>query len=536
MAEELFELCEVTDAGLGRAYLLPNRPLNVGRATNNDIVLPYQGISRSHARLSPIEHSFLLTDLESHNGTLINGHRVVEAVLRPGDIVQFGRLRFIFRQVRPEEDIERVQPEGVDQTTVELAAVDASRTTRAPTPTSLAGPVLLIRVSQLLTQAKDEASYLAEVLGLLIGATNSSGGQIYLYPTSADGASFRKVLSYGEAPPNNAMPAAIKQAILAKDGLIERSEEGATLCQPIYEGRSLAFALYLCRSKGATPFSTNDLELTKAVGHLAIFGLARVSLGERLLELCSEVAETQRLAAVGQLAAGLIHEIRNPLGFVSANLQQLGEYADHLRAMVGSQTVGDPRTQSLLREIMEILQESLDGTRHIASLTRDVLGLTRKDLEYTEPVDLIEVTEAATSILKSEIRRATKITRNFPPGPLRVKGHRGRLLQVLLNLLANALQALPQESLARNRLLLSIAQTAEKTFEITIEDNGVGIPKENLQRLFEPFFTTKPAGVGTGLGLAISRDIIKNHGGALHLRSEEGKGTVATVVLPILEE
>ena len=132
-------------------------------------------------------------------------------------------------------------------------------------------------------------------------------------------------------------------------------------------------------------------------GALAIFGLARLSLGERLLMLCSEVSETQRLAAVGQLAAGLFHEIRNPVGFVSANLQQLGEYADDLRAVLASQTVSDPKTQSLLHEIMDILQESLRGTTHIASLTRDVLGLTRKDQEYTEPVELFETARLVAS-------------------------------------------------------------------------------------------------------------------------------------------
>ena len=537
LSEQRFELCEVTDQGIGRAYLLPSRTLHIGRSNNNDIVLPYQGISRQHARLLPVDGNFLLSDLESHNGTFINGHRIKEARLYAGDSIQFGKLRFVFRMIEAGDNIERLDPERVDQTTVELLAVDIQRAPRfaSSSLTSITGPALLVRVSQLLTQAKDEASYLYEVLGLLIGATAASGGRIYLYPTpSEQGYQFRRILTYGDP---NEIEALTEASFALSEGMIEdgSSVKGSRLIQPIYEGRAVAFTFLLWRSRNTQLFSREDLEVAKAVGQLAIFGLARLSLGERLLQLCGELSETQRLAAVGQLAAGLIHEIRNPLGFVSANLQQLGEYTDDLRAVLASQTVSDPKTQSLLHEIIDILQESLSGTQHIASLTRDVLGLTRKDQDYAEPVDLLEVIESATTILKSELRRATKVERQFEFEHALVKGHRGRLLQVMLNLIANALQALPQDRYPQNKLVIS-SQRSGEMLKITIEDNGVGIAKENLSRLFEPFFTTKPAGVGTGLGLAISRDIIANHGGTLTIQSEPQQGTTAVITLPALQE
>ena len=105
----------------------------------------------------------------------------------------------------------------------------------------------------------------------------------------------------------------------------------------------------------------------------------------------------------------------------------------------------------------------------------------------------------------------------------------------MLNLIANALQALPQDRYPQNKLVIS-SQRSGEMLKITIEDNGVGIAKENLSRLFEPFFTTKPAGVGTGLGLAISRDIIANHGGTLTIQSEPQQGTTAVITLPALQE
>ena len=516
---------------------MPKRPLHLGRSNNNDIVLPYQGISRQHAKLIPIDDNFLLLDLESHNGTFINGYKIKEARLHAGDSIQFGKLRFLFRQINADDSVERLDPERVDQTTGELLAIDVQRSPRPASSslTSITGPALLVRVSQLLTQAKDEESYLYEVLGLLIGATAASGGRIYLYPTpSAKGYQFRRVLTYGDP---SEIEELTEDSFARAEGVIENGSavKGSRLIQPIYEGRAVAFTFLLWRSRNTQLFSPSDVEVASAVGQLAIFGLARLSLGERLLQLCSELSETQRLAAVGQLAAGLIHEIRNPLGFVSANLQQLGEYTDDLRAVLASQTVSDPKTQSLLHEIIDILQESLSGTQHIASLTRDVLGLTRKDQDYAEPVELFEVIESATTILKSELRRATKVERRIEATDAKVKGHRGRLLQVMLNLLANALQALPQDNYPQN-LLVILVQRSGELLKITISDNGVGIAKENLSRLFEPFFTTKPAGVGTGLGLAISRDIITNHGGTLTIQSEPRQGTTAVVTLPILQE
>src|SRR5688572_20278443 len=167
LADGLFELWEITEGGAGRVYFLPNRTLTIGRAPDNDIVLPYQGVSRRHARLAPEGESFALLDLESHNGTLVNGEKVGRIVLSAGDILQFGRLTFEFRRARPEAAAARQEGVDIDQATLELSAQEVTQAVRPKGAPDARGSDLLIKVSQLLAQARDEASYIIEVLTLL---------------------------------------------------------------------------------------------------------------------------------------------------------------------------------------------------------------------------------------------------------------------------------------------------------------------------------------------------------------------------------
>lgn len=519
MADNIFELCELTEGGAGRVYLLPRRTVTLGRAASSDIVLPVQGISRRHASLTPRDDddAFLVEDLESHNGTLVNGARIQAGLLRPGDILQLGRLRFELR-LAPHGSLPREELE-TEHSTVELSQAEISPEQASSAAT---GADLLIRVARLLTESKDEPSYLHEVLALVRGATGAQEGQLYVYPNGTEEEFTRFRFMVGTQAP---LPDALFQEACQRDGVLRVNADGALLCQPIREGRALALVFYLWKHQGQ--FLAADLALLKAVGQLAIFGLARLSLGERLLSLCGEISNTQRLAAVGQLAAGLMHEIRNPLGFVSANLQQLNEYADDLRALLSTQS--DPRTRQLLEEIVEILQESMTGTRHITNLTRDVLGVARRE-EATEPVNLAEVIDSALSILKGELKRGVRVERALPEEVPAVRGQRGRLLQVMLNLLANALQALPRDPAAG---LLRIALQREGLgVSVEVHDNGDGIAPEHLGRVFEPFFTTKPGTAGTGLGLSISKQIIDGYGGRLSLESLPGQGTSVRLWLP----
>jgi signal transduction histidine kinase/DNA-binding NarL/FixJ family response regulator len=225
-------------------------------------------------------------------------------------------------------------------------------------------------------------------------------------------------------------------------------------------------------------------------------------------------AATERLAAMGQLAAGVGHEINNPLTYAMANLDSLLDA--HAR---GADLV----------DLADRLREARDGLIRIRTIVRDLQSVARADDAHRE-VELREVIEQAIQIAGGELRHRAPIVRRYAPAPP-VLGNATRLGQVFLNLLINAAHAIPDGQAAHHRIEVAIRAT-EHASVVEITDTGSGIAPDHLARIFEPFFTTKAIGAGTGLGLAISRQIVTSHGGTLTARSSVGAGTTMTVTLP----
>jgi signal transduction histidine kinase len=226
---------------------------------------------------------------------------------------------------------------------------------------------------------------------------------------------------------------------------------------------------------------------------------------------------TERMAAMGRLAAGVGHEINNPLTYALGNIESLLE---------SSAASGKPPAAS---ELIERLQEARDGLARIRVIVGDLQTLARADDTHGE-VELQQVIEQAIQIAAAELRHRAPIVRRFEAAQP-IVGSRIRLGQVFLNLIINAAQAIPEGQAASNRIEIAIRDAGDSTV-VEVTDTGVGIAPENLARIFDPFFTTKEVGAGTGLGLSISRDIITNHRGTLTARSTPGTGTTMTVVLP----
>lgn len=230
-----------------------------------------------------------------------------------------------------------------------------------------------------------------------------------------------------------------------------------------------------------------------------------------------------RLAGIGTLAAGLAHEINNPLTYIQMNLQLIGE-AMELPDLLSNQ------------EVRNLALDAADGVDRVTRIVQDLLSLARNDrgghVRALEPVDLQSIAQAAATLARPQIQRASSLTVDVPEG-MTCLGREGELIQVLLNLLINAKQALPERPVEEN--LLSIRGTIDKDeLRIEVEDNGCGIPDSALARIFEPLFTTKPVGQGTGLGLSVSRSIVEAHEGRLEVVTTQGEGTCFAVVLPRL--
>jgi PAS domain S-box-containing protein len=231
---------------------------------------------------------------------------------------------------------------------------------------------------------------------------------------------------------------------------------------------------------------------------------------------------SDRLVAMGTLAAGVAHEINNPLSFVISNLSFL---ANELRTLAGEVAPGR------LNELEEVLREAAMGANRVRQIVADLKTFSRADDDVPTAVNLQNVIESALTIARAELRSRAQVVRDYVEVPP-VEGSEGRLGQVFLNLLINAAQAIPPGRPDQNEIRIKL-RAVQGHVIIEIRDTGAGIPPEMRSRIFDPFFTTKPVGVGTGLGLFVCQGIITRFGGEISVESEVGRGTTFRVIFPM---
>lgn len=258
-------------------------------------------------------------------------------------------------------------------------------------------------------------------------------------------------------------------------------------------------------------------------GHRVLVSVMRDVTERKRYE--AQFALTERLASLGTLAAGIAHEINNPLSYV------IGNVAFAFDNLPSTLPPGDPAPQ--VPEIRNALCEALEGAQRIANIVRDVKVFSRADRETLKLVDPAGVVDASYRIVQGNIERRATVTREFATVP-QVLGNEARLAQVMVNLLMNALQALPDRSMNENRIVIAV-RSEQRSVVMEVRDNGQGISSENLRRIFDPFFTTKAVGEGMGLGLSICNSIINAHGGRIDVTSTLGIGTAFRVILPVAQ-
>ena len=257
-----------------------------------------------------------------------------------------------------------------------------------------------------------------------------------------------------------------------------------------------------------------------------------------------QMLQSVTLAAVGQLAAGVAHEINNPIGFVNANLGTLKTYIESLISLVEvyecrttPNSAQDSAALNAARDLADLaflredaplmLQESLDGLSRVKNIVKCLREFSRVDHAGWQESDLLAGLESTLTIAWSEIKSKAEVIKHFLPLPP-VCCHPAKINQVFLNLLINAVQAIEQHG----TITLS-SGVQDNWVWISIEDTGKGMSADLQIRIFEPFFTTKPVGQGTGLGLTMAYDIVKNHGGHIEVSSEPDRGTRLQVWLPV---
>jgi len=268
-----------------------------------------------------------------------------------------------------------------------------------------------------------------------------------------------------------------------------------------------------------------------------------------------QLIQSEKMASIGQLAAGVAHEINNPVAFIKSNLCSLKNYVKSYQQLIEIQQKSleqfyeiinsdDNKTLNNLKsfcdendidfineDIHTLLNEAIVGTDRVQKITQGLKNYSRAADDGFQNIDLNICIEDTLKMLNNEIKYVCDVKTELTPIPI-YKGNSSQLAQVFTNLIVNSVQAMD-----KNGCIFITSKLREegssKAIELTFSDTGIGIPEENLKKLFDPFFTTKPVGQGTGLGLSISYGIISDHGGKMEVNSEIGKGTIFTIILPL---
>ena len=276
---------------------------------------------------------------------------------------------------------------------------------------------------------------------------------------------------------------------------------------------------------------------------------------QEIKEAQSQLMQQEKMASIGQLAAGVAHEINNPMGFVSSNLNTLKKYDRDIRSLIEKYRLffsglkNDAAEEKNRRNILEgikhitkfekeidiefllqdlpnLIEESLDGADRIRKIVVDLKDFAHPGEEELKFTGINENLDSTLNVVWNELKYKANVTKDYGELPL-VKCYPRQLNQVFMNILVNAAQAINE----KGEIKITTRSEGEQV-KIIISDTGSGIPKENLSKIFDPFFTTKEVGKGTGLGLNVAYNVIRKHHGTIDVKSSLGKGTIFSIRLP----
>jgi signal transduction histidine kinase len=263
-----------------------------------------------------------------------------------------------------------------------------------------------------------------------------------------------------------------------------------------------------------------------------------------LKDLQAQLVQSAKMASLGQLAAGVAHEINNPIGFVNSNLGTLKKYIEDLLGAMSAYEKSEVEMTAETREgltelkrqidigylredVGNLLSESMDGLQRVKQIVQNLKDFSHIDESEKHLANLEQGLDSTLNVVWNELKYKAEIVKEYGGIP-EIECIPSQLNQVFLNLLINAAQAIESHGI----ITIRTGQEGKNVW-VEIEDTGKGIKPEHLNRIFDPFFTTKPVGSGTGLGLSLSYGIVQKHGGSIEVKSEVGKSTVFRVVLPL---
>ena len=567
----------------GESTAFKKGKFKIGRSTTSDLFLKDASVSRLHAELEVIDsENIFLTDLRSRNGTLVNGRPIFGKVsLQPDDEISFGDVRFSVSPSKADGpttgSITVVETaEFLDSATV--VHVDEAR--RLKKENSLYNQETFMALSALgkipvdpdnLEQSLNRSLDLlretidADRLALLF-VEDKEKNQISFGACSVRGAGISRDFSVSRTVINEILKSSV--AILTKeidsdDRFAERTMVGGSIksmmSAPLMDDKKIIGILYTeTDSTGITltedhlrVFTTfGDILASKVLNHSLIAdrqGKAVVEAELRvtkskqieleaanriLQETQAELVQSQKMASLRHLVAGVAHEVNNPLGALQAGLANI-EYASKI--IIETVKSGDlseladesSKPGKALTLILNCADVNKQPLTRIASVVKSLKNFVLLDQAEIKEVDIHDGIDSALELLSFKLGDKIKVVRHYGKLP-KVECYAREINQAIMNLLSNATESIDNEGTITIK-----SERDGKNVTISISDTGRGIPQENLQRIFDPGFTTRGVGVGTGLGLAIVHSIMEAHSGRSEVESELGKGSVFKIIFPI---
>jgi two-component system, NtrC family, sensor kinase len=514
-----------------KIHFLRPRSYSVGRARGNDIALNEPSISKSHCRVDYVDGRFYVQDNGSLHGVYVNASKVQRVELTAGSQVQLGNLTLKFSLLG-----------GGDSSTAQMAKFPWMEQQQ-----------LLLSLVQTLNSTLVLSQVLEQVLDAVMRITGAERGFLLLADSSPDAARFPSVAGLR-------LRAARGRADQASDGrgistsVVRRALEGGEtvatgnaladpqlgsatsvialdlrtiVCIPLRSPRAESSkgaalpralgALYVDNQESSAPFSPEGLRTAEALARHAALAIENAQLFEReqrtieeLQQAQKQLLQSEKLATIGQMAAGIAHELNTPLTYIMGNLELL-------------------EAQNLPDGPKEMLDSIERGAERIKGLAQSLLAFSRPSQEEMVTLSPNELVERSLElchyqILKGGVVLQKRLEANLP----RVMGVQNQLEMALINLTVNAIHAMEGKG---GRLTVSSA-AKEGNVEISVADEGQGIPPQIQPTIFEPFVTTKPEGKGTGLGLSTVLMVVERHHGKIAFTTAPGAGTTFRITLP----
>ena len=512
-----------------KLHFLRPRTYAIGRGRHNDISLTEPSISKTHARILHENGGFVIEDLGSLHGLYVDAARVTRSELKPGMQIQLGNVTLKFSPLVGDGATDQLaELPWIEQQQLLLSLVQALNST--------------LVLSQVLEQVLDAVMQITRAeRGFLLLAESGNGGrepQVAglrvrlgrrrgqgLTPEQMTGLSTSVVRRAVETGETVATGNAVADPSLGQAQSVILMDLRTIVCIPLRspraeEGETSAprsvGALYVDNQETSAPFSADSLRTVEALARHAALAIENALLFEReqktideLRDAQKQLLQSEKLATIGQMAAGIAHELNTPLTYIMGNLELLeGQPAN-------------PAQREMLASIAR-------GAERITTLAQSLLAFSRPAQE--EPVSLAvnDVVERCLELCHYQIvKGGVQLRKELDPALPRVRGVPTQLEMALINLVVNAVQAMEGGG------LLHVTTSAKDgTVEIGVADSGTGIAPEIQSTIFEPFFTTKPEGKGTGLGLSTVLMIVERHNGRVEFTSAVGAGTTFRITIP----